>query len=1491
MRIASYMTTRLCSLAVLFALAAGMVATVAAPAAAQGDTPFADVPDDAYYTVPVTELADDGVFAGTLCDAGFCPGEPMDRATMAVWMVRVLDGQDPKAVSQTRFNDADPAGFHAPFIERMAELGVTGGCGDGTNYCPDRAVPRAEMAVFLTRGFDLAEGPDPGFSDVSSDAWYATAVAALAASGITGGCGDGTTFCPSRDTTRAQMATFLHRALTAPPTARFTAVDIGDRHACAIRIDKTVVCWGANDEGQAAAPDGQFSAIAAGFDYTCGLRLDSTAECWGRWRPSETPSGRFSAIVASNFHMCGLRTSHTITCWGSSFADGSEPPTGQFNAVTTGGIHACGLRNDHTITCWGNNNHGQSNPPTGQFNAVTTGGIHACGLRNDHTITCWGNNNHGQTEPPTGQFSAVAASREHSCGLRAADHTITCWGNNNHGQIEPPTGQFSAVATGGWHGQATCGLRTNGTIACWGGDLAGWSLSEPPTGKFSAVTTGDFHACGLRTNGTIACWGNNNRGQSDPPSGQFSSIYTGASNACGLRADGTIACWGDHGRPPSGQFSTMDIGTLNACGLRTDRTIACWGRYITGQSAPPEGQFSTIDAGLSHSCGLRTDNTIACWGYRDHGQSAPPEGQFSTIDTGLSHSCGLRTDNTIACWGNNDHGQSAPPTGEFSAVTTGGFYTCGLRTDNTIACWGNNDHGQSAPPTGEFSAVTTGDFYTCGLRTDNTIACWGNNDHGQSAPPTGEFNSVATGQSHACGLRTDGTITCWGAISSSPPAGVEFVPLHDSPKPQACRLYGSSVGFPRRRDTPSTGTVRIPVLFVDFHDAPSDMSTHEATESGLVFAEQYLEASSYGQLDVEFVPLHRWLRAEHNSEHYLILIDNRHQYAPFEEALRLADEEFDFTGFDIVLILHSRGGGLASVGPFATEERHLTAASTAGIGDRGRWGAVAAHELAHNLGLPDLYPYNEYIVYHLDFLDQQQRDAHGAVYRYALDESGWTGFNVGLMGFSMLSPPDSLPGFRTPEMLAWSRWQLGWLKPAQVRCITDRETVVTLSPVAAPGDGTAMAAIPASRTEAIVIESRRPVGYDNPSSPVPVQFVIEGSSFTFGAGSDTAARGGVLVYMVDSSHPGGFLPIKSAGLTHDAFAGESPLLFEGDSITVHGYRIALKADDGVTHTVNISKVDPATESLTARISSLAPPTVNGSFDVAITFNQPVAGFEPDDILVIRHDDPWLVLGGTVSSLSGSNREFNATIVPDDIGEVTEIIVSVRPGAVHSSSGRPNTIPEPITRKFVPPGPTVTITSSAPETVRGSFDVTVTFSEPVTGFQRDDIAVMNGSVSNLSGSGSEYTATITPDDIGNIIHVTVSVSAGAALDRNGDPNWVSETLERQSQSTGGPTVTLSSSAPQSVQGSFDVTITFSAPVTGLDQDRIVVINGTATPVSGSGAVYTVTVTPGSERPVVLVFVVMKRHSTNSGGRTPCPGSSAGSSQTIHARGVVPRSDGT
>lgn len=190
---------------------AALLAVLATVASAHDD--LSDVPDEGTHSAAIHTLDSWGVFEGTLCGEGlFCPDEPLSRAHMAVWTVRVLEGHDPGPVTETRFGDVNGDHPQAAFIERFAELEVTKGCGDGTNFCPDRVVSRAQMAVFLSRALDLDDGPDPGFSDVPEDAWYGDHVARLAASGITKGCGDGTVFCPEQDTTRAQMASFLYRA-------------------------------------------------------------------------------------------------------------------------------------------------------------------------------------------------------------------------------------------------------------------------------------------------------------------------------------------------------------------------------------------------------------------------------------------------------------------------------------------------------------------------------------------------------------------------------------------------------------------------------------------------------------------------------------------------------------------------------------------------------------------------------------------------------------------------------------------------------------------------------------------------------------------------------------------------------------------------------------------------------------------------------------------------------------------------------------------------------------------------------------------------------------------------------------------------------------------------------------------------------------------------------------------------------------------------------
>jgi N-acetylneuraminic acid mutarotase len=123
---------------------------------------------------------------------------------------------------------ADPAGAAGSFddtagntheadIEIIAAHGITRGCNPPANnlYCPDDPVTRAQMASFLIRALpDLAPVDSGPFDDTAGNTHEAD-INGLAASGVTKGCNPpaNTLYCPDDPVTRAQMASFLVRAL------------------------------------------------------------------------------------------------------------------------------------------------------------------------------------------------------------------------------------------------------------------------------------------------------------------------------------------------------------------------------------------------------------------------------------------------------------------------------------------------------------------------------------------------------------------------------------------------------------------------------------------------------------------------------------------------------------------------------------------------------------------------------------------------------------------------------------------------------------------------------------------------------------------------------------------------------------------------------------------------------------------------------------------------------------------------------------------------------------------------------------------------------------------------------------------------------------------------------------------------------------------------------------------------------------------------------
>lgn len=327
------------------------------------------------------------------------------------------------------------------------------------------------------------------------------------------------------------------------------AVDAGSNHACAVRANGEVKCWGDNGVGQLGNGATTHSTVpvmvngistaktvSAGFAHTCVLLANGTVQCWGH---------NFFGQLGN-----GTTTDSSIPVTVSGISAATE--------VSSGGIHTCALLSNSTVKCWGGNGRGELGNGATNFNsptpvtvseisnatAITTGSNHACALLADGTVKCWGNN--FSTPVTVSEISSameVSAGSIHTCVL-LSNSTVKCWGANFYGQlgngttadsaIPVPVNGISTAATVSAGHSNTCARLSNGTVKCWGdnafGELGNGTNTGPErcllmqpcsTTPVSvsgistaiAVSTGSGYACALLSDGTVQCWGINRSGQ------------------------------------------------------------------------------------------------------------------------------------------------------------------------------------------------------------------------------------------------------------------------------------------------------------------------------------------------------------------------------------------------------------------------------------------------------------------------------------------------------------------------------------------------------------------------------------------------------------------------------------------------------------------------------------------------------------------------------------------------------------------------------------------------------------------------------------------------------------------------------------------------------------------------------------------------------------------------------------------------------------------
>jgi alpha-tubulin suppressor-like RCC1 family protein len=332
--------------------------------------------------------------------------------------------------------------------------------------------------------------------------WLKVSVAEAHACGIrgmTGGQGLGTLWCWGANP-YGQLApgggppSYTPRQVTTGGFTDWFEVEAGNTFTCALRGSSPVnggalYCFGSADGSGGATPAapqvgtaGDWIRLAAGSDHACGIRHDGSLWCWGRNIEGQCglgPTGDFAAptqvasaftlpwseISASSNSTCGINGGE-LYCWGDAWSANTPKKIGtatNWTTVAAAADHVCGTRGSSVLYCAGAGGSGQLGD--GQFQTSATpvqagldndwdylvdgkldgGGGWGCGISLAGKLRCWGYGADGElgsggfdnlgvpTEIGTGGGPWLSVSAGETAGCAIGSAGLWCWGENDYG--------------------------------------------------------------------------------------------------------------------------------------------------------------------------------------------------------------------------------------------------------------------------------------------------------------------------------------------------------------------------------------------------------------------------------------------------------------------------------------------------------------------------------------------------------------------------------------------------------------------------------------------------------------------------------------------------------------------------------------------------------------------------------------------------------------------------------------------------------------------------------------------------------------------------------------------------------------------------------------------------------------------------------------------------------------------------------------------------
>jgi hypothetical protein len=174
---------------------------------------FVDVTPPDYFFDFANIMYTAGITAGcSTSPLDYCSDSTTTRGEMAVFLIVAIEGGNSFTYTTTPyFTDVPPSSPYFKFIQKLKDLGITGGC-TATTYCPNDSVTRGEMAVFIIASryetTPYTYPSTPYFTDVPPSNPFFKFIQKMAQTGITAGCAP-EMYCPNDTLTRGQMAVFI----------------------------------------------------------------------------------------------------------------------------------------------------------------------------------------------------------------------------------------------------------------------------------------------------------------------------------------------------------------------------------------------------------------------------------------------------------------------------------------------------------------------------------------------------------------------------------------------------------------------------------------------------------------------------------------------------------------------------------------------------------------------------------------------------------------------------------------------------------------------------------------------------------------------------------------------------------------------------------------------------------------------------------------------------------------------------------------------------------------------------------------------------------------------------------------------------------------------------------------------------------------------------------------------------------------------------------